>query len=152
MKPRVKELTSGDTELLRMCAELEKRCIPEPWSYESFLSETEKSGGLVLAALDENDDVQGFVTACCVLDEAELTNVAVSPECRRRGIAGQLLEWLFEELGDGVNIFLEVRESNQAAIALYLKYGFEQIGVRKRFYSHPEEDAVLMSRRTDNGE
>lgn len=146
MQPRVKRLTENDTDLLRECAVLERGCISEPWSFESFLSEAQKPGGIVLAAVSETGEVCGLVTGCCILDEAEITNVAVVPECRRSGIGGMLLEAFFAEVG-GASVFLEVRESNVAAIGLYRKFGFAQIGVRKRFYNNPVEDAVLMVRR-----
>lgn len=146
MQPRVKRLTENDTDLLRECAVLERGCISEPWSFESFLSEVQKPGGIVLAAVSETGEVCGLVTGCCILDEAEITNVAVAPECRRQGLGGMLLEAFFAEVG-GASVFLEVRESNTAAIGLYRKFGFAQIGVRKRFYNNPVEDAVLMVRR-----
>lgn len=145
MMPRVKRLSEGDTALLQACAALEAVCIPEPWSFEGFLSETQKPGGIVLTAVSETGALLGFLTGCCILDEAEITNVAVSPECRRMGIAGLLLDAFFAEVGNA-SVFLEVRESNAAAIALYQKYGFSQIGMRKRFYSDPVEDALLMKR------
>lgn len=145
MMPRVKRLSEADTALLHACAALESLCIPEPWSFDSFRSETRKTGGIVLAAVSDDGEVAGLLTACCVLDEAEITNVAVHPGCRRQGVAGLLLEALFQEIGEA-SVFLEVRESNFPAIGLYQKYGFRQVGVRKRFYSDPVEDAVLMKR------
>lgn len=145
MMPRVKRLSASDTALLHACAALESQCIPEPWSFDSFRSETQKPGGIVLAAVSDAGEIVGLVTACCILDEAEITNVAVHPDCRRQGVAGLLLEALFQEIGKA-EVFLEVRESNASAIALYQKYGFRQVGVRKRFYCEPVEDAVLMKK------
>ena len=74
-----------------------------------------------------------------------MTAIAVSPEYRKKGLAGKLLEALFEKIGSA-EIFLEVRESNQNAIALYQKYKFKQVGIRKNFYQNPQENAILMKR------
>ena len=142
----IRQLLPSDTEYLKACAELSAQCLPEEaWSFESFLSETEKPSGYVLAVLDEKQTVKGFLTASCILDSGDLTAIAVSPECRKKGLAGKLLEALFEKTGSA-EIFLEVRESNQNAIALYQKYAFEQVGVRKNFYQNPQENAILMKR------
>ncbi len=149
MMPRVKRLCADDTALLKACAALERVCIHEPWSLEGFVSETKKPDGYVLAALDKQAQVLGFVTAYRVLDETEITNVAVSPEHRRQGIAGMLLEDLFALTGE-TDVYLEVRISNAPAMALYTKYGFVQVGLRKRFYKNPTEDAVLMCRHREH--
>jgi len=138
------KLSPDQTDLLQACAELDKLCLPsEAWSFESFRSEAEKSSGIVLAAVSSESELLGFLTASCILDTADLTNIAVSPAYRRNGIAGMLLETLFSITGN-VCIFLEVRESNQNAIALYQKYQFHPVGIRKNFYQNPNENAVLM--------
>lgn len=142
-KINIRRLSSTDTELLRACAELEQICIPESWSYESFLSEAKKENGYVLVALNEQNQVAGFLTASYVFDTADLTNIAVAPECRKQGIASELLATLLEELKN-CQIFLEVRASNIPAITLYQKYHFVPVGIRKRFYQNPVEDAILM--------
>ena len=141
----IRQLMPSDTEYLKACAELSAQCLPEEaWSFESFLSETEKPSGYVLVIL-ENQIMKGFLTASCILDSADLTAIAVSPEYRKKGLAGKLLEALFEKIGSA-EIFLEVRESNQNAIALYQKYQFQQVGIRKNFYQNPQENAILMKR------
>ena len=141
----IRQLLPSDTEYLKACAELSAQCLPEEaWSFESFLSETEKPSGYVLVIL-ENQIVKGFLTASCILDSADLTAIAVSPEYRKKGFAGKLLEALFEKIGSA-EIFLEVRESNQNAIAFYQKYQFQQVGIRKNFYQNPDENAILMKR------
>ncbi|MBR1554057.1 MAG: ribosomal protein S18-alanine N-acetyltransferase [Oscillospiraceae bacterium] len=143
-KVKILKLSPEDAGLLQACAELEKICIPEEaWSLESFRSEAEKPSGFVLAALDENQNLAGFLTASCILDTADLTNIAVAPEYRRQGIAGLLLKELCSGIGKA-NLFLEVRESNFPARNFYQKHGFEQVGIRKDFYQHPDENAILM--------
>ena len=99
-KVKILKLSPEDAQLLQKCAELEKICIPEEaWSLESFRSEAGKPSGFVLAALEENRKLAGFLTASCILDTADLTNIAVAPEYRRRGIAGLLLKKLCAEIG-----------------------------------------------------
>ncbi|MDE6707412.1 MAG: ribosomal protein S18-alanine N-acetyltransferase, partial [Oscillospiraceae bacterium] len=84
-----------------------------------------------------------------VLDTADLTNIAVAPEFRNQGIASKLLKFLLQELKN-YHIFLEVRISNIPAIKLYQKFHFKQVGIRKRFYQNPIEDAILMQYGEEN--
>ncbi|MDE5768799.1 MAG: ribosomal protein S18-alanine N-acetyltransferase [Oscillospiraceae bacterium] len=142
----IKILSEQDADLLRACAELCRDCIPDSWSYESFLSEVQRKNGCVIAGLHECGQVVGFLTASYVCDTADLTNIAVNPEFRQQGIAFLLLEFLLRKLEKlGVQtVFLEVRRSNQPAIRLYEKSGFVSVGIRKNFYQHPDEDAILM--------
>lgn len=142
MMLKIKKLSTEDTALLNACAELEKLCLPEDaWSLESFRSEVEKPSGYVLVALYDSE-VIGFLTATCILDTGDLTNIAVSPEYRNQGIGRMLLDDLLNRTGN-IQLFLEVRESNPAR-EFYQKYGFRQVGIRKNFYQHPEEHAILM--------
>lgn len=142
----IRILSEQDAELLRACAELCRDCIPDSWSYESFLSEVRRENGLVIAGLIQCSQVAGFLTASRVCDTADLTNIAVAPAFRQKGIAFLLLKFLIQELEkSGVRtVFLEVRQSNASAIALYEKSGFVPVGIRKKFYQHPDEDAILM--------
>lgn len=129
---------------LPFMAEIEKECIPEPWSLRSFETEFVREGAIFLTA-EENDEVCGFVTASRVLDEVSIFNVAVTEKYRRRGIAQALMERLAEISADAAFITLEVRESNTAARQLYEKLGYKEVGMRKNFYSAPTENAILMT-------
>lgn len=147
-----------DNEIYRVCgntpsnvfdalAALEKITVGEDgWSASSFRSEAEKENGYVLCIFD-NDRIAALLTGYYAVGEGDITNVAVAPEYRRRGLAQKLIAE-FEILlpGDSEEIFLEVRESNFPAIALYEKCGFEKISVRKNFYSSPRENAVIMKK------
>ncbi len=84
-----------------------------------------------------------------VLDEAELFNLAVDPAYQGQGLAKELLQRFFAivEAAGGTRIFLEVRASNLQAQALYLRTGFAVIGRRKKYYQHPEEDALIMEKK-----
>jgi [ribosomal protein S18]-alanine N-acetyltransferase len=103
------------------------------------------------ASLEEKSHILGFVVARHLTPEWELENIVVDPMARRKGIGRRLLDALLAEAretnSDG--IFLEVRESNTAARALYQRVGFERIGQRRSYYSNPSEDAVLYRCRSD---
>lgn len=132
------------SDLASMC-EIEKECIADPWSLAAFESSFAADGAVFLAAEAENGEVCGFITANAVLDEINIYNIAVDERFRRQGVASALLSEL--EKSKPYSINLEVRESNAAAIALYEKCGFEQVGRRKNFYSKPTENAVLMTKK-----
>lgn len=126
-------------------AALEKITVGEEgWSAESFRSEAEKDNGYVLCIFCE-DCVAALLTGYYAAGEGDITNVAVAPEHRRKGLAQRLIAE-FERLlpDDSENIFLEVRESNTPAIELYKKCGFEKLSIRKNFYANPCENAIVM--------
>ncbi|MBO5164338.1 MAG: ribosomal protein S18-alanine N-acetyltransferase [Ruminococcus sp.] len=135
------------TEIFRQLSELDKQCVgADGWSAESFISEAARESGIVLYAA-ENSRIAGLICGCFGADQADITSVAVAPECRRQGIADNLIcEFISLLPCITESIFLEVRESNSAAIALYKKNGFEQISIRKRFYSSPVENAIIMKK------
>ena len=116
------------------------------WSverYEDLLSSSEPNR--VALVLSEENGVQGFVIARVVRDEWEIENIAVAGVARRRGLGSRLLsELLGMARARGAKaVFLEVRESNRAARALYEKWMFVEHGRRRRYYQDPDEDAIL---------
>lgn len=134
-------------EVFTALAKLEEMTITgEGWSAESFHSEAEKENGYVLYIMD-GDTITALLTGYYAVGEGDITNVAVHPDHRRRGLAQQLIAE-FEQIlpEDAQEIFLEVRESNLAALSLYEKCGFERLAVRKNFYSNPCENAVVMKK------
>ena len=126
---------------LAALAEIERA----PWS-ENMLRE-ELGKGIFLVA-EQDGKTAGYVGCQTVLDEGYITNVAVSPDFRRQGIARALIAELTAKAGENKLAFvtLEVRESNLAARRLYEKNGFEIVGKRKNYYEKPAEDAILMSK------
>jgi [ribosomal protein S18]-alanine N-acetyltransferase len=92
--------------------------------------------------------VVAYAAVWMVVDQAELGDIAVAAEWRRRGIAKRLIDTVLEHVGRrGVReIFLEVRPSNHEARRLYERYGFEAIGRRKNYYNSPREDALVLRR------
>jgi len=127
-------------------AELEKICFSEPWSEKALLEETENPAAFFVAAVD-GSEVLGYGGMHTVLGESYIDNIAVFPEHRGRGVGRAVTMALVEKAkaDGGVFITLEVRASNLPAITLYRSMGFESAGVRKRFYTEPEEDAVIMT-------
>lgn len=125
-------------------AEIEKACFHAPWSADMLREELGK--GIFLVA-EQDGAVAGYVGCQTVLDEGYITNVAVSPDCRRQGIGRALVGALASHArGQGLSfVTLEVRASNAPAITLYEGAGFRRVGVRKNFYTAPAEDAVLMT-------
>ena len=128
-------------------AALEKQCFSDPWSENSVASELENPLSLWLIA-EEDGAVCGYVGSQTVLDETDMMNIAVHPDCRRKGIAAALITELVSRLkARGSRILrLEVRESNFSAIALYEALGFTQLGLRKNYYRNPKENALILGK------
>ena len=126
-------------------AALEKLCFADPWSEKSVASELENIWALWLVAV-EDDRVIGYIGSQTSIDETDVMNVAVHPDCRRRGIAEKLIKTLVMKLNEKGShaLMLEVRASNAPAIALYEKLGFLQVGCRKNYYRNPKEDALIL--------
>lgn len=129
---------------LAALAEIEKACFHAPWSTDMLREELGK--GIFLVA-EQDGAAVGYVGCQTVLDEGYITNVAVSPACRRQGIGRALVRALVSHArSQGLTfVTLEARASNAPAIALYEGAGFRRVGVRRNFYTAPTEDAVLMT-------
>ncbi len=125
--------------------EIENACFSVPWTETGFFTFLLRDDALFLVA-EDGEDIYGYCGIVMVMDEGDITNVAVAASMRNQGIGKMLLNKLFEETKNrGVNkIFLEVRESNESAIHLYEKMGFVVTGRRKNYYQAPGEDAILM--------
>jgi ribosomal-protein-alanine N-acetyltransferase len=156
-------VSPAETLTIRRClptdiepiAAIERASFSDPWSFETFSAalalphlrflvaeETAGAGGVGRPTL------LGYVVALVMADEGEIADVAVAPSARRRGVARALLERMMAEAVDaGVRaLYLEVRESNAAARALYGSLGFSQVGRRRGYYQQPSEDALLLRR------
>ena len=135
--------TAGDVDRV---AALERAIFGDPWSKRSFqeLLDLEHIQGFVLG--DGRGDLAGYAFCSCVSEEGEILNLAVAPELRRKGLGRVLLDACLRWMADrgAQRVFLEVRRSNGAAIAMYEGQGFESIGVRRGYYRKPTEDAVTM--------
>ena len=126
-------------------AELEKLCFSDPWPEQSIASELENPLSLWLVVLD-GSRVVAYVGSQSVLGEADVMNVAVDPAYRRQGIAMNLFSALQAALKEQkvYSLTLEVRASNEPAIALYGLLGFAQVGRRPNYYHNPKEDALIL--------
>jgi ribosomal-protein-alanine N-acetyltransferase len=143
----VEPLTSVD-DLDGLLA-VEQASFTNPWTREMYLAELENPGfSYLLLAKNSDRDVVGFCGFWRVLDELHINNLAVLPMYRRQGVASAILMRVFDEarrLG-AKRTMLEVRRSNEGARHLYERFGFAVAGVRRRYYTKPEEDALVLCR------
>ena len=128
--------------------QIEIECFSVPWSREALEEELENPYAHYVVCTDGAGNVLGYIGSRIVLDSADITNVAVRPVYRRRGIARQLVGRMLEQMAEkGVTgVLLEVRESNLPAQNCYAQAGFTVVGRRKNYYELPKEDALLMGR------
>jgi ribosomal-protein-alanine N-acetyltransferase len=140
----VRELSLADLDDID---EIEQRAYVTPWSRTMFASEIAKPSSICLGAF-EGERLVGYVINSRYVDAWHVMNVAVDPRYRRRGIASRLLDRLFELTADDGRrgYTLEVRVSNEGAIALYEGLGFERRGMRRGYYTDNREDALIMWR------
>jgi ribosomal-protein-alanine N-acetyltransferase len=139
----IRRLTYAD---LPQVIAIERRAFPTPWSLAMFVLELSKPSGICLVALTD-ERIVGYLV-CSRYDVVwHVMNVAVDPARRREGVATALLDELFAQADKpGEQYTLEVRTSNDAAIALYERFGFHSAGVRPGYYHDNKEDAVIMWR------
>ena len=145
------------TEDALAASHVEEMCFSAPWSERVYKETLEQKYSFYMAAVLEESDLTGIpgeyagqIVATCgavnILGEGDISNVAVLAPYRRQGLANRLMKlFLEEERSLGIETFvLEVRSSNQSAIGLYTKFGFETVGCRRGFYEDPKEDALIM--------
>lgn len=144
---RVRPATARDLEEV---LQVEEEAYSTPWSRTSFMAVLRRAQALFLVV-----ELEGRVSAHGVLwwveDEGELANLAVDPSCQGRGLGRRLLDRLLADAaGEGVRrVFLEVRESNAPALALYRRRGFSVVGRRPDYYRRPREDAWVLELELD---
>jgi len=129
--------------------EIEIDSISPPWTHGALLGEIYRDDCFFSVIDEHSHSVSGFVILRQVSeDEGELLQIAVCKAAQRHGFAGSLMSAAlrYAEERSFKTIFLEVRKSNEAAIALYKKHGFKSVRVRKDYYRDPTEDALVMAR------
>lgn len=138
----IQEMTHDD---LYGVMEIENLSFISPWTRRLF-EETLQSPISTSLIMKKGNEVVGYIILYAVVDEAHILNVAVHPAYRRKGYGGSLLDYTIRRFREQrvTKFFLEVRESNLAAIELYHRHGFGKIGKRKRYYSETNEDALVM--------
>lgn len=126
-------------------ANIENNSFSTPWS-EKAIRESMDAGTIFYVAC-LNNKIVGYMGLSKIVGEGYVTNIAVLPEYRRLGIGEKILGYVIDNTKAELEfISLEVRVSNIAAISLYEKFGFERTGLRKRFYTNPQEDAIIMTK------
>ena len=139
---RIRSAAPADTVSL---VEIERRCFSDPWSETSFREALSSPWTFGLVA-HTGKGIAGYLIGREVAGTGEVLNLAVAPSFRRRGVARALLRASLGHLRKRrvEEVFLEVRESNQSAQALYLSSGFRPVGQRTAYYRNPKEDALVL--------
>lgn len=161
----IREMTLQDVPAV---AEIEKACFSLPWSEQSLADSVQREDTLFLVCEEDGgqeskrdtmipeyrnerddatmNDIVGYIGMYLSFDEGDITNVAVAPAFRKKGYGEAIVSSAIKIAKEKQleMIVLEVRVSNTPAISLYKKMGFEEIGIRKKFYEHPIEDAMIM--------
>jgi [ribosomal protein S18]-alanine N-acetyltransferase len=143
---KVRPYQPGDSETVsEIC-----RQSPEAAQWPKEAYEQAHSPGQIVLVAHSNAEICGFLVARITADEAEILNAAVDPAHRRNGIGGLLLTAAIStaRAHNTKNIYLEVRESNRAAIAFYVKHGFVKAAERRAYYTSPTENAVVLKKLT----
>ena len=140
----IRPLESAD---LAPVVSIEDSVYPTPWHIEHFAEIVDLPGGLGLVACVDRGEVIGYAVGWVAADEAELANIAVVAEHRRKGVGSALLSamWAAALERGARRMYLEVRGSNRDALRFYAHHGFERVGRRSGYYSRPREDAVVMA-------
>ncbi|MFZ7947046.1 MULTISPECIES: ribosomal protein S18-alanine N-acetyltransferase [Bacillaceae] len=126
--------------------EVEHASFTTPWSREAFYNELYNNKFAVYIVLEEDGKIIGYCGTWVVIDEAHVTNVAILPEYRGKKLGEALMRKLIavaREMG-ARTMTLEVRVTNHVAQSLYRKFGFQNGGIRKNYYSDNQEDAQIM--------
>jgi ribosomal-protein-alanine acetyltransferase len=142
----VRRYQTGDSEAVsEIC-----RHSPEAAQWPKETYEQAHSSAQILLIAELNGQICGFLVARIAGDEAEILNAAVDTARRRQGVGTALLEAAVTtvQARGAKNVYLEVRESNSAAISFYGQHGFEKTGERHQYYSRPTENAVVMKKPT----
>lgn len=138
----IRRMGSGDLDAV---LDIERASFSTPWSWASFRNLLARIDADLWVAVAEGE-VIGYAVVWYAASECELGNLAVAPGRRSRGIGRALLEWTLKKASERgtERVYLEVRMSNRAAQELYKSRGFVQVGLRRRYYRAPTEDARVM--------
>jgi [ribosomal protein S18]-alanine N-acetyltransferase len=143
-KPKLELIPMREADIDAVTA-IEQRAHPFPWTRGNFVDSLK--AGHSAWVFREGGALVGYGVLMMTVDEAELLDITVVPECQRRGLGGALLNQLFDiaRSHGATRMLLEVRTSNESGLALYRRFGFAEIG-RRRAYYHGKEDAIVMAR------
>ncbi|WP_291547581.1 ribosomal protein S18-alanine N-acetyltransferase [Clostridium sp. HMP27] len=140
------EIRVADLEDIFSIYEISTLCFPISWSITSIKGELTSNTHARYVVAVENDIVVGFAGLWIIVDEGHVTNIAVHPDFRRKGIGTLLMDKLMfiSKNENLIGLTLEVRKSNLSAQNLYKQFGFIEEGVRRNYYSDNGEDAIIM--------
>lgn len=143
MKVIIREMQEKDLDRVM---EIEKKAFSPPWTREAFLLELTKNLLAKYIVAEVDGLVVGYGGVWLIIDEGHVTNIAVDEKYRNMGIGSKIIEGLIQLCIDRniASMTLEVRKSNEAAKALYKKFGFKEYGIRKGYYQDNNEDAIIM--------
>lgn len=135
--PQIREFTQKD---IAKIAAIERACFAEAWSLEMIKAECVRPEFCALV-LEEEEETLGFIMGSVLFEDAEIYKVAILPQHRGKGLGYAAVDGFAAAVKSrgGTRIFLEVRPSNEAALRLYQKYGFEKTRLRKRYYADGED-------------
>lgn len=139
----IRQMTENDIDVV---LEIDLTCFSAPWSREIYENEVLENNFAHYFVIKTDENVIGYVGLWLVLDDAQVTNIAILPSYRGYGIGenlfGYALQYLIQE--GAKHLSLEVRKSNQVAQSMYKKFGLQKGGVRKKYYPDNGEDAFVM--------
>jgi ribosomal-protein-alanine N-acetyltransferase len=140
---RTRKMTLADVEGV---SRVEQASFPTPWSKQAFYNELVNNHFAYYMVVEDNQLIVAYCGMWVIMDEAHITNIAVLPEYRGNKIGETLLRMMMvkAKMDGAQRMTLEVRPSNQVALRLYTKLGFEATGVRPNYYSDNKEDAIIM--------
>ncbi len=144
--PSLIRIARMQLEDIEHVSRLERRCYSLPWSSSAYVTEVGNPNAYYTVAKDEDGVIVGYAGMWVIMDEIHITTIAVDPSRRGQKIGERLLLDILEEgMARGAeHATLEVRERNAVAHNLYLKYGFEDVAMRKNYYSDNNENAMIM--------
>jgi len=140
------EIQRMTQEDLKEILVLEDQLFSSPWKEEHFLYELEVNPFSSLYIMRDKNEIVGYGGLWLVFEQADLTSIGIKPSEQGKGYAKRLLRYLIHEAKEAEceYILLEVRVSNHRAQKLYEQFGFQQVGIKKNYYSDNNEDAISM--------
>lgn len=146
MQNRVPEICKAQISHLDGIMEIEGASFSDPWSRAFFLNLI-NDANIYCAVCMEQGEILGYYVLFSILDEGEIFNIAVSPKCRSYGVGALMLKHCIAhgQTKTLSKVHLEVRAGNIAAIRMYKRAGFNPKGIRRGYYTHPKEDAIIMT-------
>lgn len=140
------DIVSMTLEHIDEVSEIEQMCFYTPWTKKDFINDITKNELTIYIVALYNKKVVGYAGMWHIVDEGHITNIAVMPQYQHCGVGSKLIKKFIDiaTIKKMTGLTLEVRMSNLSAQKLYTKFGFKPEGIRKKYYSDPSEDAIIM--------